>query len=91
MPDEPKKVEPPEDFELVPGDLANPPALDGDDSTKEAVGEQSSGEVAEGKTTAEPIERGEGHGGEGGTCGRDTVFLCVKVRNPCNSSICATR
>ncbi|CAM9317093.1 unnamed protein product [Ectocarpus sp. 12 AP-2014] len=81
VPVEPKKVEPPEDFELVPGDLANPPALDGDGSTKEAVGEQSSGEVAEGKTTAEPIERGEGHGGEGGTCGRDMVFLCVKVVN----------
>lgn len=76
---ESKKVEPPEDFELIPGDLANPPALDGDDSTKEAVGEQPSGEVAEGRTTAEPMDRGEGHGGEGGTCGRDMVFLCVKV------------
>lgn len=73
------KVQPPEGFELLPGDLGNPSALHGEGGSEEAVGEQQVGQMAEGEAAEVQLEGGKDREEEGGTSGRDMVFLCVKV------------
>lgn len=76
-------MQPPEGFELVPGDLANPSALNGEGGeggeggSEEVLGEQPAGETSEGKMAGEQSNKGQE---EAGTSGRDMVFICVKVR-----------
>lgn len=71
-------MEPPEGFELLPGDLANPLPVNDETASDGGVVEQTGGEVTDGN-----VEEGETRGGEDkgdmDTHSRDKVFLCVKV------------
>eukprot|EP00752_Nemacystus_decipiens_P009403 g8406.t1 len=75
-----EKVQPPEGFELLPGDLAHPLALNGEGSEsgpEEVLEEQPSGEASEGKMAEG--QSTEGNDPEGGNSSRDMVFICVKM------------
>lgn len=95
------QVEAPYGFELLPGDLANPLALNSEGDSKGEVGEKPAGEEGEGKEKegAKGEEKGEGsisewktevsdekEGEVGPQDGRDRVFLCVQVRSRKNAA-----
>eukprot|EP00903_Cladosiphon_okamuranus_P011055 g10437.t1 len=79
-----EKVQPPEGFELIPGDLANPSALNGEGGEggeggpEEMLGEQPTGQMSEGEMAEEQSTEDKGQE-EAGISDRDMVFICVKM------------
>lgn len=64
----------------MPGDLANPSALNGEGGFGEVLEEEHpADEISEGKMAERQSTGGNGHEEEG-TSGRDMVFVCLKVR-----------
>lgn len=95
-------MEAPYGFELLPGDLANPLALNSEGDSKGEVGEKPAEKEGEekGNEEARGEEKGEGSTSEGKTetsdekkgevgpqGGRDMVFLCVQVRCQINAAV----
>lgn len=72
-------MEPPEGFELLPEDLANPSVLNVEVGAEEVVGDQPGEEVAGDMAIELHGDKGEGQEEGGDQSGLYKVFLCVKV------------
>lgn len=79
-----QKAEPPEGFELLPEDLANPSRLNIEVDAEDVVADLPSEGVAKGKAIEVQEDEGEGHEEKDDTTGRDRVFLCVKASTMSN-------
>lgn len=74
------QVKPPQGFKVLPGDLANPLALNSTYGSEREVAELPEEEADAGKPAEGETPDGGKEKGLVGAHGRDKVFLCVKVR-----------